>query len=114
LIVTGIANPQPFKEFVQTIANEVVHIEYPDHYQFGEQDIAIIRESFARQVKSPVKYIVTTEKDSIRLKEVANITDLLQNEVYYFPIGINFLHDSKTGFDKLITDYVRRNRVRHS
>jgi tetraacyldisaccharide 4'-kinase len=114
LLVTGIANPQPFKEFVQTIANEVVHIEYPDHYQFREQDIAIIRESFARQVKSPVKYIITTEKDSIRLKEVANITDLLQNEVYYFPIGINFLHDSKTGFDKLITDYVRRNRVRHS
>jgi tetraacyldisaccharide 4'-kinase len=110
LLVTGIANPRPFKEFVQTIADEVVHLQYPDHYNFKEKDIATIGESFAK-LKSPVKYIITTEKDSVRLKEFSNFTDQLQNSVYYFPIGINFLNDDyKNDFDKLITDYVRKSK----
>ena len=110
LLVTGIANPRPFKEFIQTIANEVIHLQYPDHYKFKEKkDIVKISESFAK-LKSPVKYIITTEKDSVRLKEFTNITALLQNTVYYFPIDIDFLHDYKNDFDKLITDYVRKNK----
>jgi tetraacyldisaccharide 4'-kinase len=109
LLVTGIANPRPFIEFIETIAGEVVHLQYPDHYEFKEEDIMIIGESFAK-LKSPVKYIITTEKDSVRLKEFTDITD----QIYYFPIGIDFLHDYKNEFDKLVTDYVRKNRVRRS
>jgi len=109
LLVTGIANPSPFKEFIQTIAGEVVHLQYPDHYKFKEEDITTINESFAK-LKSPVKYIITTEKDSVRLKEFTNFTDLLQNPVYYFPISIDFLNDRKNDFDKLIIDYVRKNK----
>ena len=108
ILVTGIANPRPFKAYIQTVADEVVHLQYPDHYKFKEENIATISESFTK-LKSPVKYIVTTEKDSVRLKELTNITDL-QNSIYYFPIGIDFLNDYKNEFDKLITDYVRKNR----
>jgi tetraacyldisaccharide 4'-kinase len=113
LLVTGIANPRPFKEFIQTIADEVIHLQYPDHYKFKEKDIATISESFAK-LKSPKKYIITTEKDSVKLKEFTNITDLLQNAVYYFPISIDFLHDYKNDFDKLITNYVRKNKRNNS
>ena len=109
LLVTGIANPRPFKEFIQTIADEVIHLQYPDHYNFKENDITTISESFAK-LKSQVKYIITTEKDSVKLKELTNATDLLQNSVYYFPIGIDFLNGYKNDFDKLIIDYVRKNK----
>ena len=109
ILVTGIANPRPFKEFIKTIAGEVVHLQYPDHYSFKEKDITAIGESFAK-LKSPVKYIFTTEKDSVKLKEFTNFTDLLQNSVYYFPISINFLNGHKNDFEKLIIDYVRKNK----
>ena len=113
VLVTGIANPRPFKEFIQPFADEVIHLQYPDHYKFKNEDIATINKSFTK-LKSPIKYIITTEKDSVRLKEIANVTTLLQNTVYYFPIDIDFLHDYKTDFDKLITDYVKKYRVNHS
>ena len=109
ILVTGIANPRPFKEFIQTLANEVIHIQYRDHYKFKEEDITTISESFAK-LKSPVKYIITTEKDSVMLKEFTNITPLLQNSVYYFPIGIDFLNNYKNDFDNFIIDYVRKNK----
>ena len=107
LLVTGIANPRPFKEFIKTIANEIVHLQYSDHYKFKEKDIATISKSFAK-LKSPVKYIITTEKDSVKLKEFTNFIDSLKNKVYYFPISINFLNDHKNNFDKLIIEYVRK------
>ena len=109
ILVTGIANPCPFKEFIQTIADEVIHLQYPDHYSFKDKDITAISESFTK-LKSQKKYIITTEKDSIRLKKFTNITTSLQNSVYYFPIDIDFLHDYKNDFDKLITDYVKKNK----
>jgi tetraacyldisaccharide 4'-kinase len=108
LLVTGIANPSPFKEFIQTIAGEVVHLQYPDHYNFKETDIEKISKSF-NKLKSPVKYIITTEKDAVRLKDLANIS-LLQNSVYYFPIGIDFLNNAQNDFDKLIIEYVKKNK----
>jgi tetraacyldisaccharide 4'-kinase len=109
LLVTGIANPNPFKEFIETIAHEVIHLQYPDHYKFKNDDITTIAESFEK-LKSPLKYIITTEKDSIRLKELDDITVRLQNSIYYFPIGVDFLNDYKNDFDKIITDYVRKNK----
>jgi len=109
VLVTGIANPRPLKELIEKIAGEVIHLQYPDHYKFKEDDIVAIGESFAK-LKSSKKYIITTEKDSVRLKEFTNITDLLKSSIYYFPIGIDFLHDYKNEFDKIITDYVRKNK----
>ena len=113
LLVTGIANSRPFEEFIKTIANEIVHLQYSDHYKFEEKNIATISESFAK-LKSPVKYIITTEKDSVKLKEFTNFTGSLKNQLYYFPININFLNDHKNDFDKLIIDFVRENRTHQS
>ncbi|MDR2887657.1 MAG: tetraacyldisaccharide 4'-kinase [Bacteroidales bacterium] len=112
LLVTGIANPDPLKEFIQTLASEVIHLKYPDHCRFREKDIAAMGESFKRLV-SPAKYIITTEKDAVRLGGLAGITDITNSPyppVYYIPIDIDFLYDSKNDFNKLITDYVRKNK----
>ena len=107
VLVTGIENPLPFKEFIDTIAGIVVHLQYPNHYKYKKIDMVKIEKSF-QQLHSPVKYIITTEKDSEKLKVLMN-NNPLKNSVYYFPIGIEFLHDTKNGFDKLITNYVKKN-----
>lgn len=109
LLVTGIANPYPLKEYIHTLAGEIIHLKYPDHHKFNEKDIEAIGESFKRLV-SPAKYIITTEKDAVRLAAFTGIADSQHTPVYYIPIDIDFLYDSKSNFDKLITDYVRKNK----
>jgi len=109
VLVTGIANPQPLKEFLQKSFEEIIHLPYPDHYNFREKDIQKITEVF-NELKSKSKYLFTTEKDAVRLREFTNIAEPLKSLLFYIPIGIQFLNDDKDEFDNLIIDYVRKNK----
>ena len=46
VLITGIANPLPFKEYLQKYYNEITHLSFPDHYKFKEKDIHSITFSF--------------------------------------------------------------------
>ena len=61
-------------------------------------------------LKVPVKYVITTEKDAVRLREFTNIAEPSKSSFYYIPVGIDFLNDDKDEFDNLIVDYVRKNK----
>ncbi len=109
VLVTGIANPVPLKEQINSTAGEVIHLRYPDHYNFRERDLDSIYEAFDR-LKSPVRYVITTEKDSVRLKEFSNIAEPVKSAMFYIPVGIYFLNDDSNEFDNLIIEYVRKNK----
>jgi tetraacyldisaccharide 4'-kinase len=109
VLITGIANPQPLKDYLQTRFSEIIHLDFPDHYNFKEEDIRIISKTF-NELKSPARYLFTTEKDAVRLQEFTNIAEPIRSAMYYVPIGIHFLNDDKEEFDKLIVDYVRKNK----
>jgi tetraacyldisaccharide 4'-kinase len=109
LLVTGIANGTPLKEHLQKSFPEIKHIAFPDHYNFREADISNITEAF-NAIKSTMKYVFTTEKDAVRLREFTNIAEPLKSSFYYIPIGIHFLNDDSDEFDKIIIDYVRKNK----
>ncbi len=109
VLVTGIANPLPLKEHLGTTAGEVIHLRYPDHYNFGERDLHSVYEAFEK-LKSPVRYVITTEKDSVRLREFSNIAEPVKSSMFYVPVGINFLNDDSNEFDNLIIEYVRKNK----
>ena len=109
ILVTGIANPQPFKEYIQNNFGGIVHLEFRDHHQFTDRDIEKIQSAWD-DVKSPLKYVFTTEKDAIRLQEFTNIAEPLRSSCYYIPVGIFFLNDDKDEFDNLIIDYARKNK----
>ncbi|MBK9389645.1 MAG: tetraacyldisaccharide 4'-kinase [Bacteroidetes bacterium] len=109
VLVTGIANPLPLKDLIDSTAGEVIHLHYPDHYNFREKDLQSIYEAFNR-LQSPVKYVITTEKDSVRLKEFSNIAEPIKSAMFYIPVGIYFLNDDSNEFDNLIIEYVRKNK----
>jgi tetraacyldisaccharide 4'-kinase len=109
LLVTGIANPDPLREYLEKKYREVVHQKYPDHHKFNERDIQKIADSL-RDLKSPMKRIYTTEKDAVRLMEFTNIAEPLRSSLYYVPIGIHFLNDDQDEFNNLILKYVRKNK----
>jgi tetraacyldisaccharide 4'-kinase len=109
VLVTGIANPSPLKDQLAATAGEVIHLRYPDHYNFREKDLQAVFEAFEK-LNSPVRYVITTEKDSVRLKEFSNIAEPVKSAMFYIPVGIDFLNDDSNEFDKLIIEYVRKNK----
>jgi tetraacyldisaccharide 4'-kinase len=92
ILLAGIAKPEPFFEYLRG-ANDIV-LEFPDHHDFTENEIADILS------KAKKKYIITTEKDYVRLKD-----RLPAGQLFYLPIKSRFLADSEQ-FDKMILDYV--------
>ena len=109
VLVTGIANPRPLKEYLNNFFKEIIHLQFPDHYNFKEKDIANISKAY-NELKSRTKYLFTTEKDALRLREFTTFADLIRSAFFYIPVGIKFLNDDKEEFDNLIIDYVRKNK----
>jgi tetraacyldisaccharide 4'-kinase len=107
LLVSGIANPKPLREYLQRFFGEITEICYPDHYSFREKDISDITAAFNALSSSP-GYIITTEKDAVRLREFTNMNEKIKSALFYIPVGISFLNDDKKEFDNLIIDYVGR------
>ena len=109
LLVTGIANPLPLKKYLEAKCSELVHLRYDDHHSFSLKELDDISESW-KLLKSTSKYIITTEKDAVRLREFTNIAEPFRSSAFYIPLGIDFLNDDREEFDKLIIDYVRKNK----
>jgi tetraacyldisaccharide 4'-kinase len=53
--------------------------------------------------------VVTTEKDSARLRTLSGLDDALRSRLYTLPIEIEFLQDNEYSFKDKIIDYVRKN-----
>ncbi|MFC3562156.1 tetraacyldisaccharide 4'-kinase [Pedobacter jamesrossensis] len=108
-LLTGIANPAPLIEELEKYSKAVKHEEFADHYAFKEEDIKKFKSAFDKGVKKD-KIIITTEKDSKRLK-AAGFKDLLVNlPVYFLPIEVELFEEDKITFDELILNYVKSNR----
>lgn len=109
VLVTGIANPEPLKKYLGGKYNNLTHLAFSDHHNYNEEDLASVTNAWS-SLKSPVKFIFTTEKDAVRLREFSNIAEAVKRAFYYIPVGIDFLNDDRDEFDNLIIDYVRKNK----
>ncbi len=67
LMVTGIADPRPLKEYLSAITGVDDAVIFGDHHTFTEADIKKIAARY-RGIAKDKKYIVCTEKDAVRLK----------------------------------------------
>lgn len=104
-LLTGIANPQPLKQYLTSKDVDVRSFEYPDHHRFTEKEIEDLVQSFQNHPRKQ-KIIVTTEKDGQRLLD-DKLRDLLLNlPVYYLPIANEINAADKCRFDQKILDYV--------
>lgn len=102
LLVTGIANPQPIKEFLDQKKIDFDHLEFADHQRLDNKELTSI---YKKHIENSAgkKLILTTEKDYVR-----NFLDV-NFPVYYLPIQTRFIGDGDS-FNKLINDYVRKNK----
>ncbi len=109
LLVTGIANPKPLLEYVNSKTNKVELIQFADHYQFKEVDLQKIIHHF-NKLNGSNKIILTTEKDAVRLKEILNPEDHISKAIWYIPIEIKILNNQQKEFLGKIVNYVKQNK----
>jgi len=91
IVVTGIANPEPFVKHVKAILPEVRHLKYPDHHNFSQSEIRKLKQH---------SFIITTEKDYIRLKDYLD-----PEKLYFLSMKLDFINN-KTIFDNKIMSFI--------
>jgi tetraacyldisaccharide 4'-kinase len=83
ICLAGIANPQPFFKLIEDLGAEVLVTEsFPDHHFFKLDEINALL-SYA---KSEDAYLVTTEKDMVRIRKVVE-----DEAILFLEIDVDFL-----------------------
>ena len=89
LLVSGIGNPQSFENTLnEESINFGKHLKYPDHYNYDLQDWHKIQEE-----SESYDYIITTEKDFMKLEEFDNKKKLVIIAVEYIVKDHNSLKE---------------------
>ena len=89
-LVSGIANPQPLVEHLNSKALNFEHLKYGDHHNFTDEDIELLNNK---------AFILTTEKDYVRLE------GRLNTKIMYLPISTQI--DDSEVFNKLIISHLQ-------
>jgi len=105
LLVCGIANPAPLKEYLLQNSATYYQKNYNDHHIFTIDDLEEIKERF-NNIDATEKIIVTTEKDAVRLTK---FTEQLQDlPLYVLPIQHQFLFSQESAFCQQIIEYISK------
>ena len=103
-LVTGIANPNHLRQYLEKKGRIVELIKFSDHHNYTIKDIQKILRTHNKN-KSAKKLILTTEKDATKLRRFLSY---FQNEnIYYIPINIKI--NSKETFENQLLEYVTSN-----
>ena len=103
LLLCGIANPRPLKDYLESKMHTYDMLRYPDHHIFNSDDLADIKKQFSK-IQNTNKVILTTEKDATRLVKFEE--DLKDFPVYVLPIEHSFLFNGTDAFNKLILQFI--------
>ena len=104
LLVCGIANPKPLKEFLLHHASTYYQKDYPDHHIFSIDDLNEIKEIF-QDIDSEKKFILTTEKDAVRLTKFRD--ELEELPLFVIPIKHHFLFEEGEQFDAAVISFIK-------
>ena len=95
LLIYGIANPQSLKNYISENTAVYDEMSYGDHHIFSIDDLKDISKKFEK-IKAANKFILTTEKDAVRLikfkKQLAGLP------LYVLPVKHKFLFNEETHF----------------
>lgn len=90
ILFSGIANDTPLRHYLSSDYKLVRHFRFPDHHAFTRADISEIK---AAADAFPTSVIMTTEKDSQRVRDCRKICNDLKQRMFYVPIKTDFLSD---------------------
>ena len=103
LLISGIANPKPIKEVLNSYSPTYDMMVFNDHHIFDIDDLKEIKKQFEKiEVKN--KLILTTEKDGVRLSKFEN--ELKDLPIFVFPIKHKIMFGEEEKFSKIIHEFI--------
>lgn len=107
LVVTGVANPKPFVRFLRRHKAKVKLKRFTDHHNFTSSDMEEIARLYD-ELQGKNKFIITTEKDAVRILNNPYFPHRLKKSIFYVPIKVEFIDrgepDFTSGLEKTIRD----------
>lgn len=104
LLVCGIANPAPLKNYLTATVHTYDMLRYADHHIFHSNDLRDIKTQFAK-IKGEKKVVLTTEKDAVRLEKF--VQELKEFPIYVIPVKHAFLFEGASGFENRVKQFVQ-------
>ena len=111
LLVTGIANPEPLRQFLKKNLQVKDELTYPDHHNYDRQDLQLIKSTY-KTIEAKEKYIVVTEKDAVRIRESAIADKSFRKVFYYLPVEVKFLAKGEKPFIKRVYKFIRKSGIK--
>lgn len=107
LLVTGIANPEPLRQFLEQNLRIDDEIRYSDHHPYDKKDVQYIKSRF-KTIEQVEKCIIVTEKDAVRLREIDIPDKSFRKSLYYIPVEIKFQAKGEKPFIKSVYKYLKK------
>lgn len=103
LLVCGIANPDPLNKYIHQKVNIYEGLYFSDHHIYTIDDLNEILVKY-RKMQGVDKFIITTEKDAVRLIKFQK--ELQDIPFYVLPISVEFLFEDEMKFRELIFNFI--------
>lgn len=110
LVLSGIGNPRPFVKHIKKFKPKVRVNIFPDHHNFTRKDIALIQQRF-ETMEGRRNFIITTEKDAVRLINNPYFPHQLKPYIFYLPIEVEFMRDER---DAIIEEIKKRIKLKQA
>lgn len=107
LAISGIGNPRPFVRFIKRFKAKVRVNTFPDHHNFTRKDMQLIQQRF-ETMKGLRNFIITTEKDAVRISASPYFPHQLKPYIYYLPITVDIMRGEGDAFIAEITKAVNK------
>lgn len=104
LLVCGIANPAPLKNYLSQKSKAYYQQSFSDHHIYTIDDLTEIFKKFGAMTADK-KMIITTEKDAVRLLKFTDV--LIGMPIYVLPVKHHFLFDQGIYFDNLVKEFLK-------
>lgn len=109
MAISGIANPKPFVKYLSRYRAPVKLTVFPDHHNFTRRDIDTIAKRYD-ELRGDRKYIITTEKDAVRLSCNPYFPHRLKQVIFYLPITVEMDPLSSSSFTEDLIKTIRLGR----
>ena len=90
LCLTGIATPKPLVRYLRQFRASVKVMHFDDHHFFTRRDFTDIFRVY-KELEGKRKFIITTEKDAVRIMNNPYYPPTKRNCIYYIPMRVAFL-----------------------
>lgn len=89
--LAGISNPRPFVKQLRETKAKIRGLIFSDHHNFTRDDMVALVDKIRTSPDPTHTFVVTTEKDAMRLQAMDALPKGLKRRLFYIPVKVEFI-----------------------